>query len=145
MAPQTGLENRRSGNGTVGSNPTLSAENLEFLSAEASAHGAPFTPRSTQDDGTEVGSPAARADSALQGVGIDKAVRRAIEQDRVWQLEARPSSTPQPRVTVVDGEVAVTRRPFKHRGEWCVRWAGIARLTEPHVRNGFIAFKADWS
>lgn len=56
MTHQDGLENRRSGNATVGSNPTLSADFCDFTGEEGLAHSAPFTPRSTHPDGAQVGT-----------------------------------------------------------------------------------------
>ncbi len=57
MAPPTGLENRRSGNVTVGSNPTLSANFCGFPGEVDAAQDAPFTSRSTSPDGAHVGTP----------------------------------------------------------------------------------------
>lgn len=53
---QAGLENRRSGNVTEGSNPSLSANFCGISPQLQAAHGAPFTSRSTYTDGTGVGA-----------------------------------------------------------------------------------------
>lgn len=56
MAPQTGLENRRSGNVTVGSNPTLSAVFRGYSPQHRAAPSTPFTPRSAYGDGAKSGT-----------------------------------------------------------------------------------------
>lgn len=57
MTHHTGLENRRSGNVTEGSNPSLSADLRGNSPLSGSTNGAPFTPRSTCGDGAQVGTP----------------------------------------------------------------------------------------
>lgn len=81
---------------------------------------------------------------------LDEQVARAIAQYADWHRAALPSAEKiEPRVSVVHrrgDEQGVLRRPFKHRGKWCVRWHGTARLTQSFQReNGDIVFVADWS
>lgn len=57
MTHQDGLENRRSGNVTEGSNPSLSADLRGISPHLREAYDALFAPRSTSDDGAEVGTP----------------------------------------------------------------------------------------
>lgn len=56
MTHHTGLENRRSGNATEGSNPSLSADSCGLYGEVGAVHDAPFTPRSCSSDGAQVGT-----------------------------------------------------------------------------------------
>lgn len=76
---------------------------------------------------------------------FDSAIRIALGQHHEWQEQAEPSSKKRDRVVVRDGDALTTRRPFKRRGSWCVRWAGMPRLVRPHWSNGYLCFEADWA
>ena len=56
MTHHSGLENRRSGNATEGSNPSLSAIFRGYSPRNMPAHDAPFASRSTQSNGAHVGT-----------------------------------------------------------------------------------------
>lgn len=56
MTHHTGLENRRSGNVTVGSNPTLSADFCDISAETKAAYNALFASRSTYRIGAHVGT-----------------------------------------------------------------------------------------
>jgi hypothetical protein len=80
-------------------------------------------------------------------VTLDEAVALAIAEHAAWRRQALPSiDRIEPRVFVCDGGKAVTRRPFKSRGHWRVRFSGTARLTNPYRgENGWLYFVPDWS
>jgi len=76
-------------------------------------------------------------------------VREAIAQHLEWHEQARPSfigKRPE-RVMVKWGEKSSLRQPFRRRGNWCVRYQGIARLVDPFrvEPNGIWCFNLDWS
>jgi hypothetical protein len=76
---------------------------------------------------------------------LDKAMKRALSEQREHVERASPSSRFQPRVIVRDGTSGVLRRPFRRGGAWRVTWNGTARLVDPEVRDGMMTFRADWS
>jgi len=78
---------------------------------------------------------------------VDEALPLAIAEHAEWYRAALPSAgDPQPRVFFYDGEHVQMKRPFKRKGHWCVRHAGIARLTQPfRGEDGWLCFKLDRS
>ncbi len=82
-------------------------------------------------------------DEPLQ-MTVDEAVSLALAEER--ERHARSgSSLPYRELVLVRGiKSLVARRPFRRKGEWCVRWAGTARLTTPTRINDVVVFGATW-
>ena len=78
-------------------------------------------------------------------VSVGEAVKLWLAEDLARHVKSGSVCKLAPRVLVRNGSSIVSRRPFKLKGVWCVRWAGTAAIVSPKREDGIVIFEATWS
>lgn len=78
----------------------------------------------------------------LEGITLDEAVQRALDEHAAWQEGNSTTDEITRRVPVlVSSAKMVWREPYKRKGEWYVAYSGHKRLIDPTIVTGLVTFR----